>query len=86
MIDTLEDMLPEGTPYFVNPDFSDAVIGLTYEGGVVYDYDIMVDSLAKTDGMNEEDAAEFIDYNTARTIPYMDDPKPVIIRRFGGKE
>lgn len=60
-----------------NPSFVEAIIG-EVEGHVVYSYDIMVQSLAKSymkEGMTEEEAEteamEWISYNTIRAIPYM---------------
>ena len=38
----------------------------------------MVESLAKEDGMTYEDAAEFIDYNTIRALPYLGDKAPIV--------
>lgn len=72
----------EGAAYFVNPDFQEAIIGYTDDGSVVYDYDLMVESLMKEDNISDLDAVEFIDYNTLRTIPYMDGNKPIIMYKF----
>lgn len=82
MIDnTLRDELADIAPEAIildDPAYDNAIIGITYEGGLIYDYDLMVMELVKDDGMDEDEAAEFIDYNTVRAIPYMPDPKPVI--------
>lgn len=53
---------------FENPDYDNAIIGITTDGQVVYDYYMMVEHLIHTDGMSEEEAVEFIDYNTLGTI------------------
>ncbi len=47
--------------------FDDAIIGLNYKGGyhrVVYDGKKMVEKLAKDDDMTEEDAMEYLQFNT----------------------
>ncbi|MBO7500157.1 MAG: helix-turn-helix domain-containing protein [Fibrobacterales bacterium] len=62
-----------------NPDFADAVVGTSDDGRVVYDYERMVRSLMREDNMDEEEAREFIDYNTIRALPYMGDKRPVIL-------
>ena len=49
---------------FVNPDYESAIIGYTPDGRIVYRYSEMIRYLMETDSMSEEDAAEFIDYNT----------------------
>lgn len=64
---------------FVNPDFDDAIIGTTDDGRAVYSYSRMVECLVRDDGMTEDEAAEFIDYNTLRAIPYMGEKAPVIV-------
>ena len=65
---------------FVNPDFNDAIIGVTTDDRAVYDYDLMVESLAKKDNISLDEAQEFIDYNTVRALPYMSNA-PVIIMK-----
>lgn len=65
-----------------NPDYADAAVGVTTDGQVVYDYSKMVNHLGDVDGMNAEDAIEFIDYNTIGAMPYMGELRPVIIHFF----
>ena len=67
---------------FDAPDFDDAIIGVTDEGRVVYDYDAMVRSLMKQDGITEEEAIEFIEFNTIRAIPYAGENAPIIMYRL----
>lgn len=69
----------EGTAYFTNPDFIDALIGISDDGRLIYSYEKMVESLMLSEGIGHEAAAEFIDYNTVRTIPYMGDKSPIIL-------
>ena len=66
------------TSFFENPDFVDAIVGITDEGNLIYDYDKMIQSLVNEGEMNEEEAIEWIEYNTIRTIPYMGSRKPII--------
>jgi hypothetical protein len=73
--------LNDDAAYFIDPSFEDAIIGYSEER-LVYDFDKMVLSLVKSEGMSEEDALEWIDYNTLRTIPYMGDYKPIILYRI----
>lgn len=77
--ETLEEMGREDSVVFDNPEYDDAIIGVTEEGNVVYDYDKMIDILAERDEMSRLEAAEFIDFNTVRAIPYAPDPKPIIM-------
>lgn len=54
----------EDTIVFDNPDYGDSIIGVDMDGRAIYSYDRMVENLMKKDKMSEEDAIEFIDYNT----------------------
>lgn len=63
---------------FENPAFVGAIVGFdTHHHKIVYSYEKMVECLMEEDGMSYEEAVEFIDYNTMRTIPYMENP-PII--------
>ena len=65
--------------YFTNPDFVDAILGISDDGRVVYSYSRMAESLMLKEQMTYEEAAEFIDYNTIRSIPYMGNHAPIIV-------
>lgn len=60
----------EDTVVFENPSYETAFIGLSHDDRPVYDYEKMIEYLVETDGMTEEDAIEFIDYNNIRALPY----------------
>jgi hypothetical protein len=68
--------------YFTNPSYISAIVGISQDERLVYDYDEMIKYLMETDGMTYEDAMEFIDYNTERTIPYMGDKAPIILHHL----
>lgn len=68
----------EETVVLESPDYLSAIIGITEEGRLIYSYDKMVDYLMQTDGMDAEEAMEFIDYNTVRALPYAGEKAPII--------
>ena len=72
----------EDSVLFVDPDYDDAIVGVTTEGQIVYDYDKMVADMIVKDDMEGVDAIEFIEYNTIRSLPYSPDPKPIIMYKF----
>lgn len=72
----------EGTKYLTSFDYEDAFIGVTFDGRAVYDYDLMVEWLMNHEKFTQEEAVEWIDYNTIRALPYMGDDSPVIIYRL----
>lgn len=69
----------EDSIVFENPDYDGAIIGVTDEGNVVYDYCKMVEHLMEKDGMEMTEAVEFVEYNTVRALPYAGDGAPIII-------
>ena len=82
-VDELRDYLiergDEETAFFTNPDFIDAIVGISDDGRLVYSYSKMVESLMLSDKMSYDDAVEFIDYNTVRAVPYMGEHAPIIV-------
>ena len=68
-----------GGTIFENPSYCTAFLGVTDEGQLVYSYEKMIEFLVKEDNMTEEEAIEFIDYNTLRTIPYMGSLHRIIV-------
>lgn len=62
-------------------DFSydTALIGVTHDDRTVYDFDKMVEWLMDTQGYSQEEAIEWIEYNTIRALPYMGPDSPVIL-------
>ena len=62
-----------------NYSYDDALIGVTEDGRAVYDYDKMVRWLVESEGFEEMDAIEWIDYNTIRALPYMGEQAPIIM-------
>lgn len=53
----------DGVVYFTNPSYTRAFLGVSTDDRAIYDFDLMVESLMEEEGMTEEDAAEWIDYN-----------------------
>ena len=69
----------EGAIVFDRPDYDNAIIGVTEDGRVVYDFNKMVDYLMVVDGMKRHEAVEFIEYNTIRALPYAGEKAPIIM-------
>ena len=67
---------------FDNPDYDNAIIGITTNGKVVYDYSKMIESLMAQDNISYEEAIDFIDYNTIRVIPYAGEYAPIIMEKL----
>lgn len=68
-----------GIIYFINPDYEDAIIGISTDNRVVYSYDKMLENLVNK-GFCEtlQDAVEFIDFNVFPSMPYISNC-PIIV-------
>ena len=73
------DLGYENLIVFSDPDYDAAIIGVSHDNRVIYDYDKIVACLMDEDGMTSEEAAEFIDYNTIRAIPYAGAGAPIVM-------
>ena len=65
-------------------EFADGAIGLSEDNRVIYDYSRTVESLMKHNDWSEEEATEWLEYNTLRSLPYMESvgKKPIVMRGF----
>lgn len=69
----------EGIKYLTNYSYDDALIGVSHDGRAVYDYNLMIDWLMKEEGWTDNEAIEWIEYNTVRALPYMGSSAPIIM-------
>ena len=69
----------EGIIFLTNYSYDDALIGVTSDDRAVYDYELMVEWLINSEGFTEEEARDWIDYNTLRALPFMGEGAPVIL-------
>jgi hypothetical protein len=78
----LEEYGYEDIVVFENFSYDDALIGVTDDNRAVYDFDKMVDWLCKNEGFTQEEAIEWIEYNTVRSLPYAGADAPIIMYRL----
>ena len=69
----------EGIKYLTNYSYDDALIGVSNDNRAIYDYNKMIDWLMNKEGWSDNDAIEWIEYNTVRALPYMGDGAPIIM-------
>lgn len=65
--------------YLVNESYDDALIGVSEDGRAIYDYDKMVDWLVDKYDWTDDEAVEWIEYNTIRALPYFGEGAPIIM-------
>lgn len=78
----LRSELPEDAIVFDNMSYDSSIIGVTTDGKVVYDYDKMVEELMQDEEWSYEEAVEWIDYNTIRSLSYAGENAPIIMYRL----
>lgn len=62
------------------PSYDNAIVGLSEDGRVIYDYDLMIKELTNNTALTEDEAIQYIDYNTIRTLPYIEEQvRPIIL-------
>lgn len=67
---------------FDNPSYETAIVGYdVHSNRIIYDYELMIDYLVENEQMNEDEAVELIDYNTIRSLDYIEN-HPIILNRI----
>lgn len=75
----IEEAGYEDVIIFENFSYDDAFIGVSHDNRAVYDYEQMVMWLMEKEGWSEEDAVEWIEFNTIRSLPYLGDSSPIVV-------
>ena len=74
-----EGIIAEDALKFESPSFDSAIIGVDYFGRLIYDYNKMVIDLMETENITEDEAVDFIDYNTLRSLLYYGHNAPIVL-------
>lgn len=69
----------EDVKYLVNFSYDDALIGVSHDGRAIYDFDLMVEWLMQEEDWTDDEAVEWIEYNTIRALPYFGEEAPIIM-------
>lgn len=64
---------------FDKPAFDKAIVGISHDDRVIYDYEKMVKEFASDNSVSEEEAEEFIMVNILRALPDMGEHRPIIL-------
>lgn len=75
----IRERLDDDALVFDNPAYDNSIIGQTFDGRAIYDVDKMAEELAADDGISIEEAADFIDYNAIRSLPYAGEKAPLVV-------
>ena len=77
----IRNKLDPNTIVFDNQSYDNAIIGMTFDGRAIYSYELMVEELID-EGFSEQDALDWIDYNTIRALPYIGERAPLIVHEI----
>lgn len=69
----------QGIKYLIDDSYDDALVGVTEDDRAVYDFEKMVKWLVERDKMTEQEAIEWIEYNTLRALPYFGSDAPIVM-------
>jgi hypothetical protein len=75
----IRNKLPSDAVVFDNHSYDNSIIGTTFDGRAIYDFDKMVKELMSDEGWTEEEAIEWVNYNTLRSLPYAGVNAPLIV-------
>lgn len=65
--------------FLTNYSYDDALIGVSEDGRAIYDYEKMIKWLMKEEGWTDDEAVEWIEYNTIRALPYFGEGAPIVM-------
>lgn len=69
----------EGIKYLTNYSYDTALIGVSEDDRAIYDYDKMIEWLMEEEDWSYDEAADWVNYNTIRALPYMGEGAPIIM-------
>ena len=80
ILDQVSEINPDAIVLEPRSTFNRAIIGTDPDGRVVYSSNKIIRAFMDEDGMTEEEAIEYFEYNTLGTIQPMDNPnKPLFV-------
>lgn len=75
----IRNLLSDDALVFDNVSYDNSIIGVTFDGRVIYDYDLMVMELMSDEGWSHDEAVDWIEYNTLRSLPYAGKNAPLVV-------
>ena len=75
----LSEMYGDDVVHFDGPEFDGGIVGVTTDGRLVYSYDRLAEALSEANKWSREDAVDWIEFNTLRSLPYIGPRAPVVM-------
>ena len=82
---TAQDLIDKGYENIVifdNPSFDNCIIGISTDNVAIYSYSKMIDWFSRTNNCTAEEALEFIEFNTLKSLPYIKN-SPIVMDDIG---
>lgn len=57
---------------FENPDYDDYIIGVSTDNRAIYSLEKMVEWYCDKENCSDDEALDFINYNTIKSLPYVE--------------
>ena len=77
----IRNLLPDGAIVFDNMSYDNSIIGTTFDGRAIYDYDLMVPEFMSDEECTSDEAIDWIEYNTLRSLPYAGKKAPLVVAK-----
>lgn len=78
----VREQLPRTSIVFDDNSYDNSIIGVTLDDRVIYSYERMVQEYMEDNQCSEEDAIDWIEFNTIRSIPYLPTPRPMVVSTY----
>ena len=75
----IRNKLPPDAVVFDNHAYDNSIIGTTFDGRAIYDCDKMIEELMQDEGWTDQEAIDWIEFNTIRALPYGGEKTPLIV-------
>ena len=82
VVDIIKEQTGTPPPVFAAQAYEAAVIGYSNDDRVVYSHSKIIECLMADDGMTEEEAHEWYDFNIARSLPYIENAPIIVFDNF----
>lgn len=82
--ESVREKLPPHSIVLDNESYDNSIIGVSLDDRVIYSYEMMVGEYMRDNNCTEDEAMDWIDYNTIRAIPYFPNPRPMIVSEVIG--
>ena len=75
----IRNKLPPDAVVFDNHAYDNSIIGTTFDGRAIYEFNKMVKELMNDEGWTEEECIDWIEFNTMGALPYGGEKTPTIV-------